>query len=101
MYSLEHLRLTEKFNFGWELNHMPLAFQASALTTRPLRQLFQSLSFIQRTYRPKALTLTTTVAMFLLLNLSLSKDPFKLLNIFSRCLVDNKLNLFSETSLVD
>ena len=28
--------MTEKFSFGWELNHMPLTFQVSALTARPL-----------------------------------------------------------------
>ena len=38
----------KSFTFGWESNHMPLTFQVSALTTRPLRPSFQSLSLHPR-----------------------------------------------------
>ena len=37
IYSFEHHNLTEKFSFRWELNHMPLTFQLSTITTRPLK----------------------------------------------------------------
>ena len=64
IYSFEHCNLTEKFSFRWELNHMPLIFWASILTTRSLRPLLSNCPYSKGLYMGQT-TLTTTVAILL------------------------------------